>query len=162
MGGNPAVTRTPEPFEDSPVMTHAAELNPIIGGVLGVLAVLGLVAIVGGLLHARRHRLLIHAERMKALELGRGWPGDREPEAAEEKSGSSRCFGTATTACFWGFVFAVAAASKEGGNTPGAAYAIAGATGAIAVTGLICGTVLAARPSPPDGTAKPHHRADEV
>ncbi len=40
------------------------------------LILIALVAIVGGLLHYRRERLLTHAERMKALELGRDWPED--------------------------------------------------------------------------------------
>ena len=48
----------------------------IIGIVFGFVFLISLVAIVGGLLQARRERTLNHAERMKALELGRELPDD--------------------------------------------------------------------------------------
>jgi hypothetical protein len=68
-------------------------------------------------------------------------------DAAEEKSYAGKCFSATGLACFWGFLFAAGAAAKEGGDAPGAAYAIAAASGAIGVTGLICGTVLASKVS---------------
>ena len=43
----------------------------MLGLFAGMLGLIALVAIVGGFLHYRRERLLTHAERMKALELGR-------------------------------------------------------------------------------------------
>jgi hypothetical protein len=132
----------------------------LLAGLIGGTILVSLVAILGGFAHYRRERLLTHQERMKALELGREVPEDpaitRARVAAaqiedasdagnEEKSYAGKCFSTAGHACFWGFLFAIGAAAKEGGNAPGAAYAIAAAAGAVGVTGLICGTVLASR-----------------
>jgi hypothetical protein len=124
----------------------------VIFGVVGGVVLIGLIAIVGGFLHSRRQQQLAHVERMKALELGREVPDEvgvarakAVAEAAEEKSYAGKCFSTTGHACFWGFLFAVGAAAKEGGDAPGAAYAIAAAAGAVGVTGLICGTVLASR-----------------
>ena len=54
----------------------------------GGLFLLGFVAIVGGFLHARRERLLVHAERMKALEMGRELP-DADTGAAERRKAQS-------------------------------------------------------------------------
>ena len=54
-----------------------------------------------------------------------------------------KCFSTALWVAFWGF----AAAAGLGGAdvNAGVAYAIASSAGAIGVTAIICGTVLAAR-----------------
>jgi hypothetical protein len=149
----------------------------IVASVLGGVILVGLVAIVGGFLHTRRERLLTHQERMKALELGREVPEDpavarakvanaqfREAlGAGTEKSYAGKCFSATGHACFWGFLFAIGAAAKEGGNAPGAAYAIAAAAGAIGVTGLICGTVLASRtPASAEPPVKVRYVHDEV
>ena len=42
----------------------------VLGGVFVFVLLMTMVPIVGGLLHAHRERQLLHAERMKALELG--------------------------------------------------------------------------------------------
>ncbi len=123
----------------------------LIGGGLLIM----LVALIGGLLQARRKGLLVHAERMKALELGREWP-DAEATARLQAVGapdeghparpaSDKCYSVAGKAVFWGFVFAVGAANSAGHAGTAVAIAIAAATGAIGVTSVICGTILAAR-----------------
>jgi len=129
----------------------------MVGGMVGGAFVVCLVTIVGGLLQSRRTRFLTHQERMKALELGREIPDDAVPASGGENKSESlsrKCFSTAFWVGFGGFV---AAASQ--GFTPaaslgiaghGIAIAIAASTGAIGVTALICGTILAARtPSAP-------------
>src|SRR5436190_1496624 len=52
----------------------AVDTNEIAVMVLGGVFVVALVSILGGFWHVRRERLLTHAERMKALELGREVP----------------------------------------------------------------------------------------
>ena len=137
-----------------------AQFSPDVGLLfLWSLFLVGLIAILGGFLHYRRERLLTHAERMKALDLGRDVPDDAatarikavygsiygssgkpEGESGGTKPLAVQCYSTTGWACGGGFVFAFLS-----GSNPGVAYAIAGATGAIGVTGLICGTVLASR-----------------
>ena len=140
----------------------------MLAGLFGFVILFGLIAIIGGFLHSRRERLLTHQERMKALELGREVPDEigaarARAAAAEEKSYASKCFSATGQACFWGFLCAVGAAAKEGGDAPGAAYAIAAATGAVGVTGLICGTVLASRaPDSIEAPVKARYDSDGV
>lgn len=124
-------------------------------GVSGVV-VISLVAILGGFLQVRRERLLAHEERMRALELGRAMPDDAAtarikaafgiPASGEELDSPAlarKCYSTSLWVAFWGFM---AAASHGGvGISTGVALAIAASTGAIGVTGMICGTILAMR-----------------
>jgi hypothetical protein len=123
-----------------------------LGILIGGLTLVALVSCIGGFLHYRRERMLMHAERMKALELGRDLPDD--PETAKIKAAAqaraarqsglgettlaARCFSTTGYVCGTGFVFAFLS------NTT-SALAIASATGAIGVTGIICGTILASK-----------------
>ena len=118
---------------------------------------ISLVPIIGGFLHARRERTLVHAERMKALDLGRELPDDVATarikaafgkSSASDKSGggeslAAKCFSTALWVAFWGF----AAATGLGGSqvSTGVAYAIAASAGAIGVTAMICGAILGAQ-----------------
>ena len=80
---------------------------------------ISLVAMVGGFLHLRRERLLTHAERIKALELGRTLPvgvaaarikaalgSSSDAEANEENSLPRKCYSTALWVAFWGFIAA--------------------------------------------------------
>ena len=136
-------------------------VSVIMGGAIGGAFFIGLTACIGGFLHARRERLLTHAERMKALELGREWPDDpataklkalQTPEAddpssppgrpGEPKSLAAKCYSMTTAACSTGFVFAFLSSSNQA-----VAIAIAAATGTVGVAGMICGTILAARES---------------
>jgi hypothetical protein len=120
----------------------------------GSMTLLGLAAIVGGLLHSRRERLLTHQERMKALELGRELPDDAPiarlkkvldarwgSDKSDGRSMARRCFSTALWVPFWGFVFASQGVWVNTGLA--AAIVIVCSAGAIAVTAIICGTILA-------------------
>jgi hypothetical protein len=126
----------------------------IVVTLFGGLTLLGLAGIVGGLLYRQRGRLLTHQERMKALELGRDLPDDKTTsqlkaifgasssgEEDESRSLARKCFSTALWVAFWGFAFA----SPGGWEHAGISIAIAGSTGAIGVTAMICGTILALR-----------------
>ncbi len=129
----------------------------VLGVCLGFVFLISLVPIVGGLLHARRERTLVHAERMKALELGRELPDEAatarikaafgKSSASDESGGgeplAAKCFSTALWVAFWGF----AAAAGLGGSqaSAGVAYAIAASAGAIGVTAMICGAILGGR-----------------
>jgi hypothetical protein len=128
----------------------------LAGSFIGGIILLSLVAIIGGFLHSRRERLLMHAERMKALELGRELPDDQATarlkavcqaeesasEPGEPRSLASKCFSMTSGVCGAGFVFA-----WMGSENQAVAIAIASATGAIGVTGMICGTILASKPT---------------
>jgi hypothetical protein len=142
--------------------------------VFGGLGLISLVAILGGFLHTRRERLLTHTERMKALELGRALPDD--PETARIKAAYARpatskavgnealagkCHSTALWVAFSGFGAAVGAVQAGG---IAVAIAIAASVGAIGVTAIICGTILAARPpaaTAPTYSSKPTVEEDE-
>jgi len=144
----------------------------IAGGIL-----ICLVAVVGGLLHGRSNRLLAHAERMKALEMGRDLPSEAATARGRgiagmdadqpDRPAADKCFSVAGKACLLGFVFAVGAANS-GSNGYAVAIAIAAATGAIGVTSVICGTVLAARttaargPSYASAPRKPYYDPEAV
>ena len=149
-----------------------------IGSLIGGVFLLSMTAIIGGFLHARRERLLTHTERMKALELGRELPEDaatarikavsqtgvEDEDQAEtsEKSPASRCYSTTMSVCCTGFVFA-----WLGSGFQGVAIATAAATGAIGVAGMICGTILAAKPTESSETrtvahSKPRFDPDAV
>lgn len=127
----------------------------VIFAVLGGSILVALVAIVGGFLHYRRERLLTHAERMKALEMGREMPDDAATariraafgtlssgdKDGEPESLPRKCYSTALWVAFWGFL----AASQGGWVNQSIAIAIAASVAAIGVTAFVCGTVLAAR-----------------
>ena len=99
---------------------------------------------------------MLFRSRMKALELGAQLPDDAATARVRASSGQSasandgdegslprKCYSTAVWVAFWGF----AAAAGLGGAavSAGVAYAIAASAGAIGVTAVICGTVLASR-----------------
>ena len=136
--------------------------NMLLAGLIIGITLICLVPIIGGFLHYRRERLLTHAERMKALELGHDLPEDAatarikavygasdKPEDASsgEKSLAAHCFNTTGQIVGGGLLFAWLAGGVMGAAS--VAYAIAAATGAIGVTGMICGAILASKnPSP--------------
>ena len=125
----------------------------LLFALLGGIVFVAVVAIVGGFLHYRRERLLTHAERMKALELGRDMPEDAATvriKAAfgaatndEEKEGQGslarKCFSTALWVAFWGFL----AASQGAWVNHALGIAIGASVAAVGVTACICGTILA-------------------
>jgi hypothetical protein len=163
-------TKLYRPASQAAAIGGVAIVDPMLAFmtlVIGALVVVGLVAIVGGFLQARRERLLTHQERLKALELGREIPDDGATATARalsgaasdgkrESSGSSgeasgslsrKCFSTALWVAFWGFLFAAQSDSVPGRSPTGTAVAIAiaASVGAIGVTAMICGTILASR-----------------
>jgi hypothetical protein len=123
----------------------------ILGGTVVLLAL-----IIGGFTQANRARMLEHQERMKALEMGHPLPDDpatarikakaawtigqisaiESPETS--KSFAYQCYSITGYISGAGFFFAMVA----GGPI---AYALSAASGAIGVTGIICGTILAAK-----------------
>jgi hypothetical protein len=133
---------------------NSSELALIVILICGVV-LLALVAIVGGFVHSRRERLLTHQERMKALELGRDLPdnaatarvkavfGAGSTDEGDARSLARKCFSTALWVGFWGFLFA----SQTSWANMGIAIVIACSAGAVGVTAMICGTILALRGS---------------
>jgi hypothetical protein len=125
-------------------------LSLLIGGVL----LIGLVSIIGGLLYSRRTRLLTHQERMKALELGRAMPDapalsaasvEDEGASTDTSDGASlarKCFSTTLWVGIAGFV-AASGLPDTAKPDVAVAVAIAASAGAIGVTAMICGTILA-------------------
>ena len=134
-----------------------ANSTNLLYSVLGSVVLIIVVAIVGGFLHSRRERLLTHAERMKALELGREMPDDAatarvkaafgisssDDKAEDSGSLARRCFTTALWVALGGFL----AASQGGWVNPSIAIALAASVAAVGVTAMICGTILAVRTS---------------
>lgn len=129
----------------------------ILGICLGFVFLISIVPIIGGIWHSRREQTFVHAERIKALELGRDLPDDvatariraafGKPEVSDERgdgeSLSAKCFSTAFWVAFWGFGSAAGLGGSQ--TSVGVAYAIAASAGAIGVTAMICGAVLGAR-----------------
>jgi hypothetical protein len=141
--------------------------NDTIAFGIGVVFLLSIVPIVGGFMYARRGLLLTHAERMKALELGVDLPDHaatariraaQGQSPADDRGGNEslarKCFSTALWVAFWGFG---AAAGLGGADVnAGVVYAIASSAGAIGVTAIVCGTVLASRPAPTSDYSNVH------
>jgi hypothetical protein len=145
------------------------DTNVAITVFVGGLFLAALVAIVGGFLHTRRERVLTHQDRMKALDLGREIPGDavtarmelgsvvsfhnNKVESSGDNEGGSRAisqkaFSTALWVAFWGFLAAAQSVSiGQGPAIVAVAVAIAVSAGAIGVTSVICGTILAVHTS---------------
>jgi hypothetical protein len=143
-------------------------MNVVMLALFGGLILAGVVAIIGGLLHARRGRQFMHVERMKALELGRELPDDTETarikaayqveaaKQAEEPDGlramAVQCYTTTGWVAGLGLLFAVGAAGV-GSSSAAVSMTVAVSAGAIGVTGMICGTILAAKAPEPRETA---------
>jgi hypothetical protein len=138
----------------------------LVYGVLGGVFAISMVAIMGGFALTRRERLLTHAERMKALDMGLAMPDDRataqikaafgQPASSDDCEGGTlarKCYSTAIWVAFWGF--GAATASVANGGHVGVALAISAAVGAVGVTSVICGTILASR-----STAAPDRRSN--
>jgi hypothetical protein len=145
------------------ISTEMITIVSFIGGLI----LLGVIWSIGGFLHYRRERMLLHAERMKALELGREPPDDPETaklkaayqskaelrdEAAKKtatpggpRSLAVQCYTTTGWVAGLGLLFA--AGVVAGPTPPAVSIAVAAAAGAVGVTGMICGTILAAKAS---------------
>jgi|SRR5579864_2288001 len=131
--------------------------------VLGLAIVVGLPVVLG-VRHSRGVRELEHAERMKALELGRPWPpGVENPSASSEGSPGQKI----AIAVPLGALGIAWLASTPPWNHGEISQIIWGAAGLVAVAGVICGTLLVLRqPSGASGSqrvpVKPYqHDPDE-
>jgi len=153
--------------------------NMLLAWLIAGVVVICLVPIIGGFLHHRRERLLTHTERMKALELGRDLPEDTatarlkavygtsdktEEASSGEKPPAAQCYAATAQIAGGGLLFAWLSGMM---NAASVAYAIAAASGAIGVTGMICGTILASKtpstvPNPSTSTSKPRFDPEAV
>jgi hypothetical protein len=119
----------------------------ITGGILlGLLILVGLPVVLSIRMGAR-HRELEHEERMKALELGRPFPGDPLPndesQAVSPMDKGVR-IGILVPLGALGIAF-VATTTLSNGTTSMVPMAIWISSAAVGVAGVICGTVLAMR-----------------
>jgi hypothetical protein len=136
-------------------MSHDMMLAAIVtGGVLvGLFIVIGLPVVLT-VRNSAQQRELEHAERMKALELGRPWPGDKVPEVEsvpERATDRGGHIGIWVPLGALGIAFA--ATSSQPQSAHGADIAVWISAAAVGVTGVICGTVLAMRTPPPAAPA---------
>jgi hypothetical protein len=127
-------------------------LAGIIAGavVLVVMICVGLPVVLS-MRQAARNREFEHAERLKALELGRPMPGDRATEVATRN--------THNGIVLWvplGALGIALGAMNSTGDSTAAVIAIWAAAGAVGVTGVICGTILAMRAPSPEVPAPRH------
>src|SRR5262249_18571092 len=108
---------------------------------------IGFMSVIGGLLYARRNRILEHAERMKAIEMGRPWPLDKATmdaaavaqAAAAEHSPERMGHTLAVKVPLGALGIALAASFFLGRSVDELAWIAAGAVG---VSGVVCGTLL--------------------
>lgn len=128
-------------------MPDEAALAVIItGGILvGLVIVVALPAVLGIRLAARQ-RELEHQERMKALELGRPWPGEKALDgetSAESSPERGVRIGVWVPLGALGIAFAATSSQHNGESLTHMAIWISAA--AVGVAGVICGTILAFR-----------------
>lgn len=108
--------------------------------VVTVLMIVVALPVVLSMRHAAKDREFQHAERLKALEMGRPFPGDPAPDSSLKGAGAK--IGVLVPIC----VFGIALAATTSSNSSEAAdVAIWVSAGCVGVTGLICGTVLTFR-----------------
>jgi hypothetical protein len=134
------------------MMSHDMTLAVIItGGILFGLIILVGLPVVLGIRMSGRQRELEHQERMKALELGRPWPGE-QPADGESQAVNSPDKGTRIG--IWvplgalGIAF-VATTGRADAATNMTHMAVWISSAAVGVVGVICGTILAMRTPPP-------------
>jgi hypothetical protein len=113
-------------------MNMSTLIIPIVGMAIPII----LVPVILGLKHARLERELEHAERMKALELGRTLPKDVSLSAP---SPIGMAFGVGVPV---GVFFCAWMASTHENASPVAIWASAGVVG---LAGVVCGAILAYR-----------------
>lgn len=106
--------------------------------VVAVLAIVVALPVVLSMRQAARDREYQHAERLKALELGRPFPG----ESGFHGPCSSAGVGIWVPIAVFGIALAATQAVLDSGA---ALVAVWGSAGCVGVTALICGTVLTLR-----------------
>jgi hypothetical protein len=121
-----------------------------LAGIIAVAVVLVLMIVVAlpvvlGMRQAARDREFEHAERLKALELGRPLPGDPATDGSTRRGDNGIGVWVPLGA------LAIALAATRGSDNSPAAVATWVAAGTVGVAGVICGSILALRaPSPGD------------
>lgn len=123
----------------------------IVGGIILALLITVGLPVVLSFRHSARRREFEHAERMKALEVGRPWSSADPVEPASADSSDNKAITLGIWVPLGALGIALAASSSHGPGNP-AGWTIWLAAGAVGVTGVICGTILALR-SPSSGIA---------
>ncbi|MDR3618526.1 MAG: hypothetical protein P4L85_04180 [Paludisphaera borealis] len=144
-------------------MSHDAFSLSVLAALAAVAILMIVVAlpVVLGMRHAAKDQEFQHAERLKAIEMGRPLPGD----PAHEGSPRTAVAGIGVWVPISALVIALAATTGSQ-NSEAAGVAIWVSAGGVGVTGLICGTILAMSTMARDGrTADCHapakHRFEE-
>lgn len=110
-------------------------MSPFVIPIVGMLIPIIIVPVSLSLKHARYARELEHRERMRAIELGRSMPGE-EPAWSLPKL----CLSIGGGVPFSAFLFAWLATQAVGFQE--LIWAMAGA---VAITAVICGTILSVK-----------------
>jgi hypothetical protein len=127
----------------------------MVGVVLGLLVAVGLPVVLGTR-NTARQRELEHAERLKALELGRPWPGG---DAANCDWYKHKGVLIGVWVPLGALGIALAATADKGGSGNATVDMVTWiAAGTVGVAGVLCGTILAALRSPSAGVStRPFH-----
>jgi hypothetical protein len=112
----------------------------IAAAVVVILLIVVALPVVLSMRHAARDREFQHAERLKALEMGRSLPGDPMHPGSYRSAG----MGIGVWVPIAALVLALAASITSNGSETAVAFAWVSA-GSVGVTGVICGTILALR-----------------
>lgn len=118
--------------------------------VVAVLMIVVALPVVLSMRQAAKDRELLHAERQKALEMGRPLPG----ESASQGSVSGTGVGVWVPICVFGIALGATQASN---GSQAADVAIWVSAGCVGVTGVICGTILTLHNSMREGRAAHTH-----
>jgi hypothetical protein len=116
--------------------------------VVAVLAIVVALPVVLSMRQAAKDREFQHAERLKALEMGRPMPG----ETVAQGPASAIGIGFWVPIC----VFGIAVGASQVSHGAATEVAIWVSAGCVGVTALICGTILAMRAQALDGRAADH------
>jgi hypothetical protein len=141
-------------------MIAAIAIGPpeiVVMSVLGAVFLIALLGMGWGFLQARRSRELEHAERMKAIEMGRPWPPEKVEATAAALAENAPEHLPATLVKTVPLSSLGIALGASVVMRPEPVFWVA--AGAVGVTSLICGTVISLHQGPARGqamrTAKP-------
>ncbi|APW62534.1 hypothetical protein [Paludisphaera borealis] len=134
-------------------MSHDAFSLSVLAALAAVAILMIVVAlpVVLSMRHAAKDREFQHAERLKALEMGRPLPGESTPEYSPKGAGTG--IGVWVPICALGIALA---ATTDSNNSEAADVAIWVSAGCVGMTGVICGTILAVRATMQNGRTANH------
>ena len=138
--------------------TELSTLLLVIFASVAVLMIVVALPVVLSMRQAAKDRELLHAERLKALEMGRPLPG----EATTQSSAGATGVGVWVPICAFGIALA---ATQHSENSQAADFAAWISAGCVGVTGVICGTILTLHNAMKDGQsapAKPQFEEHEI